>query len=749
MDPIDVAENNANSDLARRHLRLFRRLLDRSNDLIYAVDADTARLLDANDAVSRRLGYSHAELMRMTVMEFSLAAAERPWHEAVQLARSVGSSVFEGQYRAKDGVLHSVEIGLSYVEEDHHPYVIVVGRDISERKRQQEQIARLSRLLRMQSAINSAVLRIGDRDELLKEACEIATTIGGYDSAGVAIVDPDGRLARPQYHSGARRGPLRPHDIGISDGTVADTSLMGRALRTGQVTVSSDLTQSEPPVQLREELYRDGVRTVVALPLKVEGAMVGVMGLSSGTEGQMDDDELLLLQDITLSLSFALRSQRQADTIRYLAYFDPVTGLAKRSLFCQRLESVLQRCFGPHGLPAVVAFDIEQLSHINERFGGNFGDLLLKEVAERLRSHCDSDDRIGYLGGGTFVLVEPGPGSSDENMAALVDSALFAKPFSIGGRLVRVTGRTGVGRPSSGKEDGRFLLEGAEAALQRCKEAGALYRQYPLDVHSEMANRFALEYKLRRAIEAGQFELYYRPQFDLASGRIRSFEALLRWHDPESGLTLPNYFLPVLESSGMINTVGNWVFQSVVDECRRLQTLGIGPVRIAVNISALQIRRRTFVNDVIHLLRRWSDRADGYGVDLEITEAVLLQDVEGTSRRFRELRAEGVRIALDNYGVGHASLGLLAKLPLDLLKIDRSLIRDLQENPVSRALVASISGLASACGLTTVAKGVSDAGQLEILRGLNCDQWQGELFGPPVREHELERLLNSVAQRLI
>ena len=738
-----VLRTQRDDEQGQRNLRLFRRLLDRSNDLIYAVDAATARLLDANDAVSRLLGYSRAELQRMTVTEFSVTAAERPWSEAMQRAKSVGSAVFEGHYRARNGALHPVEIGLSYVEEDHHPYVIVVGRDIAERKRQEEQIARLTRLLRMQSAINSAVLRIGDRDELLKEACEIATTIGGYDSAGINIVDPDGRRARPQYQSGARGSELRPHDIQISDGTVADTSLVGRALRTGQVTVSTDLTRPEPPVQLGEELYREGVRTVVALPLLIEGAMVGAMALASRAEGPLHDDELLLLQDISISLSFALRSQRHADTIRYLAYFDPVTGLAKRSLFCQRLESILQRCFGPQGLPAVVVFDVEQLSHINERFGGNFGDLLLKEVAERLRVHADSDDHIGYLGGGAFVLVEPGPGSSDENIAALLESALFAQPFSIGGRLVRVSGRIGVGRASSGKENGRFLLEQAEAALRRSLEAGTLYRQYPLDVHSEVAHRLALEYKLRRAIEAGQFELYYRPQLELAGGRIRCLEALLRWHDPDNGLVLPSRFLPVLESSGMIHTVGNWVFQRTVEECRRLQALGIGPVRIAVNICAVQIRRRTFVNDVIDLLRRGAGGAEGYGVDLEITEAALLQDVEGASRKFRELRGEGVRIALDNYGVGHASLGLLSTLPLDLLKIDRSLIRDLRESPVSRALVTSIIGLAAACGLTTVAKGVSDTGQLDILRDLNCDQWQGDLFGPPVREHELERLLGA------
>ena len=601
-------------------------------------------------------------------------------------------------------------------------------------------IAHLSRLLRMQSAISSAVLRIGDRDELLQEACEIATAIGGYSMASVSIVDPDGRHARPLYRSGGPPDAPTPPVVEIGDGTVPDTSLTERALRTGQITVCANLTELDP-LLWREALYSAGVRMAVALPLVVEGATVGAMMLMSLVEGKLNDDELLLLQDVVMTLSFALRSQRHADTIQYLAYFDSVTGLAKRSLFCERLDAVLARRSGLHEQPAVVAFDIEQLAHIHERFGGNFGDLLLKEVAERLRSYADSDDRIGYLGGGTFVLVQPGRGSSDENIAALIDSAIFAKPFSLAGRLLRVCARVGIGRRPGGPLDGRLLLAGAEAALQRVQAAGSQYRQYQLDVHSEMANRLALEYRLRRALEAGQFELYYRPQLDLREGRIRAAEALLRWHDPENGLARPTSFLSVLESSGLINTVGSWIFQDAVNECRRLQALGVGPVRISINISALQIRRPTFVDDVTDLLRRWSGRAAGYGVDLELTEATLLQDVEGLSNKLRDLRAQGARIALDNYGVGYTSLGLLAEFPIDVLKIDRSLIRDLSTSTRTRALVASIIGFAAAVGLTSVAKGVSQPEQLEILRSLSCDEWQGELFGPPAGAAELERVL--------
>jgi diguanylate cyclase (GGDEF)-like protein/PAS domain S-box-containing protein len=732
----------------QRNLRLFRTLLDRTNDLIYAADAETGKLLDANDAMTRKLGYPRAQLLQMSVPEFSLTAMARPWSEAVRMAREAGSSLFEGRYRARDGVLHPVEVGLTYVEQDSHPYVIVVSREIDERKHQQAQIERLTRALRMQSAISSAVLRINDRDELLQEACRIAIGPGGYDVAMVSIVEPDGAHARPVHRLGRPRRTATPPVFTISDGSTPDTSLTGLALRTGKLTVCDDITQSEMPIAERTALYQDGVRSMVALPLIVDGAKIGVLTMTSPNAGQIVDDELLLLQDIMASLSFALRSQQQADTVRYLAYFDSVTGLAKRALFCERLDSLLHERSGPQEAPGVVAFCVDQLGTINDRFGGNFADLLLKEIAERLRRHADSDDRIGYLGGGTFVLVEPGIGSPDGSGAALLDSAVFGNPFSIDGRVIRVTGCAGVGRYGPEREDGNALVRNAEAALKHAREVSALFRPDRIEAHSEISDRLALEYKLRQAIDAREFEVHYLPQIDLVTGRISSVEALLRWNDPEAGLVSPERFLPVLESSGLINTVGQWVLQRAIEDGIRWQTLGIGPVRIAVNVSALQLRRRAFVDHCVEQLGRWRVRVEGYGIDLEVTEAALLQDVEGTSRKLRELRAVGVRVALDDFGIGYSSLGLLSRLPVDLIKIDRSFIAGLPHDAASRALVTSIVGLASAFGLITVAEGVEKPEQLEMLAGLKCDQWQGYLYSPPLAIGEIEHLLkNGTAAR--
>jgi len=610
-------------------------------------------------------------------------------------------------------------------------------------ERAEKKIARLARITRLQAAINAAVLRIRDRDELLTEACRLATHVGGYDRAVVSIMDADGRRAWPRFRAGAAEDFPEPDVIEIGDGTDPDTSLTSRALRTGELTVCSDLTKSEPPVAMRERLIELGYQSFVALPLIVDGHRLGVLSLASRDSDLVRDEELLLLQDMTASLSFALRAQEHEDAAQLLAYYDPLTGLAKRAVFCQRLDKLLAQLAGPGENPAVAAFDVHYLSSINDSYGRHFGDLLLQSVAERLKRHAASDERIGYLGGGTFVLVEPDLINSDESIASLLGSTVFDEPFSIEGRTIRATCRSGVARYPLHGTDSDTLVQKAEAALTHAKETGEQYIHYALEIHSEIGERLELEHRLRAAIDEQQFELYYQPQISMKSGRIESVEALLRWRDPERGLVSPAQFLPVLEASGMIVAVGSWVLHRAVQDCRRWADLGLGPVRVAVNVSALQIRRRTFVPHILDLVRIQLGDRPGYGIDLEITETALLQDIEGASRKLEELRAVGVRIALDDFGTGYSSLGLLPRLPVDLIKIDRSFVSGLPADPASATLVSSIIRLASAFGLLTVAEGVETQAQMSALREMSCDQTQGFLHCAPVPIQQIEQLLSQ------
>jgi len=745
--PPQIVANSATRDpestLVRvnQALRLFRVLLDHSTDLIYVVDAHSGRVLDANNAVSLRLGYTRAEVLRMPVADFSILASRQAWPDYVERVRAAGSLVAEGRHRTKSGEFVPVEINSRWVEHDNRSYVIAVTRDVTERKRQQEQIERQARVLRMQSGVNSAVMHITGRDELLQEACRLATEVGGYDYAVFSVVESGGRYAVPRFRAGDNALLPVPSIVEIGDGTVPDTSLSGRALRTREIQVCYDIRQSEPPVAMRERAIELGYRSMVALPLIVDGQPVAVLVLISRDAGLVRDADLLIhLQQMMASLSLALRSQQHADTVQFLAGYDQLTGLAKRSLFCERVGQVLRRNVPLNNRLAVVAFDVRNLSNLNDTFGRHFGDQVLQKIAERFKQFARSGEDTGYLGGGTFVLLEMQLAGGDESMRSLLEASVFGDPVVIEGRTIRLSCCCGIARyPEDGVDSGT-LVQRAEAALKRAKESGEQYLHYKLEMHSRIAERLELEHKLRVAIDEQQFELYYQPQVHLESGRVESVEALLRWNDPAAGVVEPARFLEVLESSGMIVQVGHWALNQAVRDCERWAQIGIAPLRVAVNVSAVQLRQRAFVPDALELSKRLSAHV-GFGIDLEITETAVLHDIEGASQKLRELRAAGFRIALDDFGTGYSSLGLLSKLPVDLLKIDRSFVKGLPDDPACMALVESITRLASSFHLTTVVEGVETEAQLETLRAMRCSHWQGYLESPPLPASQIEGLL--------
>jgi len=618
-------------------------------------------------------------------------------------------------------------------------------REMEERARRraaEREIARLTRRLKMQSGINSALLRIRDRDELLREACRLACDVGAYDRAVIFRVSNDGRTFSRWYWQGAGAWADHvPTVLPIGDATEPDTSLTGRALRRGEITLCADLTRTEPPVAMREQLLEAGLRSLVALPLIVDGTAVAALSLGSREAHVVSDEELRLLQDVAANLSFALQYLQHEDKAEYLVSFDPLTGLAKRTLFCQQLDQRLRNRPPLESAPTVAAFDVMHLSKVNNTFGRRSGDLLLQAVAKRLRYHIEDNERIGYLGGGTFGLVMPREETSAENISALLENTVFGEPFDVEGRTLRTSFRSGIAHSPEDGQDGNTLVQCAEAALKRAKEAGEQYLHFRMEMHSDIAERLALEDRLRAALDERQFVLHYQPQVSIATGQIDGAEALLRWQDPENGLMYPAQFMGVLESSGMIVVVGEWVLRQAAEDCLRWRGTGRSPLRVAVNVSAQQVRRRTFVEHVLATARPCL--AEGCGVDLEITETGLLQDVEGASRKLRELRTAGVRVALDDFGTGYSSLGLLSRLPVDLVKIDRSFITGLPEDRGSVTLVSSVIGLASSFGLKVVAEGVETEGQLRVLREWGCDHSQGYFHSRPVPVQQFEKLLRK------
>jgi diguanylate cyclase (GGDEF)-like protein len=603
------------------------------------------------------------------------------------------------------------------------------------------EVARLTGVLQMLSGINSALMRIQNRDEVLTETCRLATKVGGYALAMVALIDPTTRMARPVAWAGYEFLAHPEREFPIADHESGDSSLRGRVIRTGVAMLCEDIERYPHAIAEREEFIAAGVRSLACLPLRVDNTPVGAILCGTRTTGVIEPDELLLLEEVAANLSFALQYLDKQDAVHFLSYFEPLTGLAKRALFCERLNRLLAR--GTQRLRlTVTVFDISHLSVINDSSGRHAGDRLLQCVADRLRERFPDTELLAHLGGGTFVCVNSLHESAAGDLRTSHEDVtrVFAQPFSVDGREIVAEIKCGVAcYPDDGHEPNE-LVHNAEAALKEAKTSGERYLHHRIEMNSALALRVGMEHRLRTALDSGQFLLHYQPKVSLHTGRIASVEALLRWLDPEHGLTSPAVFLPVLESADLMAAVGAWVVKQAATDCRDWRRRGLPPVRVAVNISPPELRRRNIAREILDAVGDLSGTSE-WGIDVEITEGALSGDSSSCVHALRLLRAAGLGIAIDDFGTGFSSLGRLSELPIDTLKIDRSFTSRLPSDRKSCTLVSTIIDLAHAFDMTTVAEGVENQAQLDYLVRARCDESQGYLHSRPLPRLEFERWL--------
>jgi diguanylate cyclase (GGDEF)-like protein/PAS domain S-box-containing protein len=742
------ALNDASIRRARVSLeQQLRDIVATSQDWIWEHDRD-GKFTFCSDSVRSTLGYSPEEILGTNASQYvhpeDLAALDFAMHTLGPNQRT--ASNLQARWRHRNGSYRWLERNMLALLGDGGQITGFRGseRDFSERRRQEKHISRLTRVLKMLSGVNSAMVRIRQRREILVEACRLATSVGGYASAMVALIEPGTRTARPTAWSGTVDNQTAQQlTFSIADSASEDSSVIGRVLRTGVSMVCNDLQQLDMGLAARASLMDSGFRSVVAYPLLVDRTPVGALILTSYDVGAVGDEESRMLRELVANLSFALQYLHKEDEVRFLSYFDPLTGLAKRSLFCERLLRALEPRIGRRGTPAVAVLDIEQLSSINDSFGRHAGDLLLQQVADRLKRHMDSTDLLAHFGGGTFGLIMEAAGDEDEAVHWLQEQVaeVFRAPFLVDGRGIPVDVKCGFARYPDNGNDANALVQNAEAALRSAKSTGEKYLPHRLELSSAVVSRMTMEHRLRAAVERQEFVLHYQAKVDVKTRIIRGLEALVRWRDPEAGLVMPGAFLPLIETSGLIVPLGDWILRQAASDLRRWQGAGLSPGRVAVNISPIQLRRRSFADHLLDLVGEW--RNENIGVDIEITEGVLIDDVSSAVSQLRVLRRSGVRVAIDDFGTGYSSLSRLAELPVDMLKIDRSFISGLTASGTGRTVAETIIALGKAFDMTTVAEGVETPEQFELLAKLGCDQSQGYLHGRPMAASDIEPLLKN------
>jgi diguanylate cyclase (GGDEF)-like protein len=625
----------------------------------------------------------------------------------------------------------------SAVERALREVSLKAARAKSEQQRRDQEIRlqRLTRTYRMLSSTSSAILRLRNRMELLDEVCRIASHQGGYDRVAISLLDPDARTLQPRAWAGLDSVTLRAVDCVVLDSDAESVGMAERAMRSGAPSVHNDLAEPQPRAE-HEIWIALGFRAAAALPLLIDGTAIGTISLFSNQRDVFDAAEVDVLLELTANLSFALQYLEKDEAVHFLSYFDSLTGLAKRPLFCQRLAQ-LMTVAADGGVLTVVVFDVRKLGAINDSLGRYVGDRLLEKIAARMKQTYADSECAAYFGGGTFALMLTAIGNPADTGRMLQNAAaqFFAEPFEIDGQVLRPAVRSGVAFYPHDAATADALVQNAEAALQAAREDNEKYMLFGLVTQRPTSRGLALESRLSGALDRDEFRLHYQPKVNIESGRIEGLEALLRWQDTEDGLVAPNVFVPLLERSGAIVDVGEWVLLQAVRDLRIWREAGLPVVRVAVNVSPLQLRRRDFADRVLASIETAGNQPSA--VDLEITESMLMQDLELSIRKLAQLREAGIGVAIDDFGTGYSSLRLLARLPVDTLKVDRSFIQSVADTPNVRTLVSTIISLARAFGMHTVAEGVETAEQLKVLHAVKCEQAQGYLFGRPTPASEV------------
>jgi len=420
--------------------------------------------------------------------------------------------------------------------------------------------------------------------------------------------------------------------------------------------------------------------------------------------------------------------------------------LANRTLFHERLEQKLAAAGREQHRVAVVVMDVERFKTINDVFGRQAGDDLLKQIAGRMRRYSVDPARLARIGADHFAAIVPDVRSAEDfaRSSQTRMQQFFGEPFRVGDTELRVSAKAGIALFPDDGSDTDTLFSNAEAALRKAKAGGEPYLFYTQQMTERVAENLALETKLRRALENHEFVLHYQPKVDLESRKVVGLEALIRWQSPELGLVPPIKFIGLLEETGLILPVGSWALKRASLDHRAWTEQGLKPPRVAVNVSAIQLRQRDFV-DIVE--RAIMEGVAPVGIDLEVTESLLMDDVQGNIEKLNAVRGLGVRIAIDDFGTGYSSLGYLAKLPVSSLKIDRSFIVTMNKDADAMTLVSTIISLAHSLRLKVIAEGVDDEEQAKFLRLLRCDEMQGYLFSKPLPATELVALLESSGLR--
>jgi len=598
------------------------------------------------------------------------------------------------------------------------------------------QLRRLNLMHALLSRVNRAIVRVDSPDALYQEVCRIAVESGLFDVARIGLIDPDSGRMRTMARWGSDENNVDRISAGLYD--VVAPEAAGGVLSFICNDLEASLSAS-PAIK--------GLAAMGRFALFEAGRLVGALELYSAHAGFFDAEVVSLAEEVAGDISFALEHLQQEQKrlaaesrAHYLTYYDSQTGLPGRALLEERLQQLTAA--GEAATPlALLDIRLQRLEPIARVLGHIAMDEMLRTLAQRLEDCGSLAGLVAQLSQTEFVMVLPGLTDHDVigTFARQVQRRL-CEALTAGGHEVFLSAGIGVARYPQDEHQLLSLLQRARvAAEQAVREGEVCFYRPELDYGAE--SRLTMEGELHRALEHGEFELHYQPQMNLKTGAMVGVEALLRWRHSVKGLLEPALFVPLLEDSGLMVAVGEWVLRTACAQSRAWQDAGLPPLRMAINLSAQQFWAGDLVEKVKSALDDSGLAAEW--LELELTESLILEDAERIIATMHKLKALGISLSLDDFGTGFSSLSYLRRFPIDRIKIDQSFVRDITTHTDAAALARTILSMAQNLGMATIAEGVELAGQMDYLRQYACDEMQGFLFSRALPTEELAQCLRE------
>ncbi|MBI1964771.1 MAG: EAL domain-containing protein [Betaproteobacteria bacterium] len=579
----------------------------------------------------------------------------------------------------------------------------------------------------------SAALKAVIRSICETQGWECGRYFGWNDKAGVMAFTEFWHVPNPDLARFIEKSRELTYAVGAG--------LVGRVFQSGQPLWVTDISKES---RLQKGIARDaGMHGTFLFPAVSEGKPIGVLSFHSKTVREPDERLLQAVGVVGSQIGQYLQRKQAEDRIQYLATHDGLTSLPNRVMFSQLLNLAIQSARRYTRSFAVLFIDLDRFKIINDTLGHDAGDKLLQEIAARFTECLRESDVVARLGGDEFVVLLQEAGEA-EQVATVARKLLSAaiKPVVLAGQECRVTASIGICRYPADAQDEQSLMKNADIAMYLAKEEGKNnFQFYSENIKVQSLERLTLETSLRRALERNEFFLHYQAKLDLKTRQVTGVEALLRWQHPDLGLVAPVQFIPIAEETGLIVPIGKWVLQTACAQNVAWQREGLPPLCMAVNLSARQFADENLLADITAALEQSGMRPEL--LELELTESMVMQNPQRAIETLTAIKRMGVRIAIDDFGVGYSSLAQIKRFPIDTLKVDRSFIRDLAENAEDRAITEAIIAMGKTLSLSVVAEGVETQEQQTFLLDHACDAMQGYYFSRPIAEDQFASFLRQ------